>query len=129
MDKRVKMREELYDFREEDAQIEKQLDEHDDEMDALQPKIEAIEEEIRMKQFELQQVERDYKDGSAYRREARQHEADEAERKRQLELALEEVKAGKDGQSERPSAKSNAFGKFNNNPEQLESFTNLDAEK
>ena len=35
MDKRVKMREELYDFREEDAQIEKQLDEHDDEMDAL----------------------------------------------------------------------------------------------
>ena len=46
MDKRVQMKEELYDFGEEEAHLKKTLDEHDEEMEALIPKIEAMEDEI-----------------------------------------------------------------------------------
>jgi len=49
MDKRKKMRERLYEIRDEEDRLDMELDEHDKEMDALQPKIDGIEEEIMQK--------------------------------------------------------------------------------
>ena len=77
MDKRKKMRERLYEIRDEEDRLDMELDEHDKEMDALQPKIDGIEEEIMQKQFEEVKVKQNYKDGSEYRREAKEREHEE----------------------------------------------------
>ena len=67
-EKRKKMRERLYDIREEEDKLDFELDEHDKEMDALMPRIEGLEEEIRIKELALLQVERDHKDGLEFRK-------------------------------------------------------------
>ena len=45
------MKERLYDIREEEDKLDFELDEHDKEMDALMPRIEGLEEEIRIKEL------------------------------------------------------------------------------
>ena len=50
-EKRKKMKERLYDIREEEDKLDFELDEHDKEMDALMPRIEGLEEEIRIKEL------------------------------------------------------------------------------
>ena len=68
MNKRKVMRERLYDIRDEEDKLELELDEHDKEMDALQPKLESIDEEIARLLDEKTQADRDYTDGVDYRK-------------------------------------------------------------
>lgn len=131
--KRKEMRKKLDELRDQEDEVFMVLDNHEKEIDALQPKIDAIEEEIATKESEFTVAEREYNDNKQFRdiKTEQEEEAKEYARRAQFGLLDENTGRKSDKSSRSGKSKLGAMfaGMMQMRNSQLESETNLDADK
>ena len=125
--KRKEMRKKLDELRDQEDEVFMLLDQHEKEIEALEPKNDAMLEEIEAKKVEQIAAEREYNDNKMFRDMKKEQE--EEARRAKLGL-LDDTKTEKSSRTTKSQGALGAmFAGMMRRDSQMESETNLDANK